>query len=64
MIKNTARHFIAEEYGFQMDPCDQNEKKANKLLDKMNFYFVEWEAWVCIFQTWTSVYYLLLSILA
>ncbi len=26
-----------------MEPCDENKEKAHKLLDKMNFYFVEWE---------------------
>ena len=26
-----------------MEPCAANEEKAHRLLDKMNFFFVEWE---------------------
>ncbi len=41
-MKNFARCLVSEEYGFQMEPCDENVEKAHELLDKMNFYFVEW----------------------
>jgi len=42
LMKNLARRLVSEEYGFQMEPCDENVEKAHELLDKMNFYFMEW----------------------